>query len=196
MVINAAVFASGEGSNAENLFVHFANDPRIKFKIVVCNNEKAGVIKRAEQYRKTVQIISKAALENYTEQIIEFLKVEQVNLIILAGFLLKIPPAFIKAFPDQIINLHPSLLPKFGGKGMYGMNVHQAVIAAGETESGITVHYVNEEYDKGAIILQEKCTVLREDTAETLAKKIHTLEWKFLPLAVEQLIANKITLSL
>lgn len=196
MIINAAVFASGEGSNAENLFVHFANDPRIKFKIVVCNNEKAGVIKRAEQYRKTVQIISKAALENYTEQIIEFLKVEQVNLIILAGFLLKIPPAFIKAFPDQIINLHPSLLPKFGGKGMYGMNVHQAVIAAGETESGITVHYVNEEYDKGAIILQEKCTVLREDTAETLAKKIHTLEWKFLPLAVEQLIANKITLSL
>lgn len=196
MIINAAVFASGEGSNAENLFVHFANDPRIKFKIVVCNNEKAGVIKRAEQYRKTVQIISKAALENYTEQIIEFLKVEQVNLIILAGFLLKIPPAFIKAFPDQIINLHPSLLPKFGGKGMYGMNVHQAVIAAGETESGITVHYVNEEYDKGAIILQEKCTVLREDTAETLAKKIHTLEWKFLPLAVEQLIANKATLSL
>lgn len=196
MIINAAVFASGEGSNAENLFVHFANDPRIKFKIVVCNNEKAGVIKRAEQYRKTVQIISKAALENYTEQIIEFLKVEQVNLIILAGFLLKIPPAFIKAFPDQIINLHPSLLPKFGGKGMYGMNVHQAVIAAGETESGITVHYVNEEYDKGAIILQEKCTVLREDTAETLAKKIHSLEWKFLPLAVEQLIANKITLSL
>lgn len=191
MIINAAVFASGEGSNAENLFVHFANDPRIKFKIVVCNNEKAGVIKRAEQYRKTVQIISKAALENYTEQIIEFLKVEQVNLIILAGFLLKIPPAFVKAFPDQIINIHPSLLPKFGGKGMYGLNVHRAVIAAGETESGITIHYVNEEYDKGTIILQEKCTVLPEDTAETLAKKVHTLEWKYLPLAIEELIVNK-----
>lgn len=192
MIINAAVFASGEGSNAENLFIHFANDPRIKFKIVVCNNEQAGVIKRAEKYRKTVQIISKTALENYTGQIIEFLKVEQVNLIILAGFLLKIPPAFIKAFPDQIINLHPSLLPKFGGKGMYGINVHRAVIATGETETGITIHYVNEEYDKGRIILQEKCSVSSGDTAETLAAKVHALEWKFLPLAIEQLITDRI----
>jgi phosphoribosylglycinamide formyltransferase 1 len=191
MSIHAAVFASGEGTNAENLFRYFAEDTRIKFKIVVCNNDQAGVIERAEKYRKTVQIISKTALENYTEQIIEFLKVEKVELIILAGFLLKIPPAFVNAFPNQIINIHPSLLPKFGGKGMYGQHVHKAVIAAGEKESGITIHFVNEEYDKGAIILQAKCVVEKEDTPETLSAKVRALELEYLPKAIEQLLEKK-----
>ncbi len=191
MIINAAIFASGEGTNAENLFNYFANDTRIKFKIVVCNNENAGIIQRAEAHRKTVQLISKSALENYTEQIIEFLKVEQVNLIILAGFLLKIPPSFVKAFPNQIINIHPSLLPKFGGKGMYGINVHKAVIAAQETQSGITIHFVNEEYDKGEIILQETCVIDSSDTPEQLSQKVRALELKYLPLAIEQILGRK-----
>lgn len=187
-MIQAAIFASGEGSNAENLFKVFANDPRIKIKLVVTNRDNAGVIVRAEKYKKNVQIISKTALETYADRFIEFLKVEQIDLIILAGFLVKMPEAFIKAFPNKIINLHPSLLPKYGGKGMYGNHVHQAVIEHKEKESGITIHYVNEEYDKGAILLQAKCTVEATDTVESLAKKIQALEFEYLPKAVEMFL--------
>ncbi len=186
--MNAAIFASGEGTNAENLFNYFAGDPRIKIKLVVTNRDDAGVIARAEKHKKNVQIVSKAALENYTGQLIEFLKVEKIDLIILAGFLLKIPEAFIKAFPNRIINIHPALLPNYGGKGMYGMNVHKAVIAAGEKESGITIHFVNEEYDKGEIIIQQKVAIERGDTPEILAKKIQQLEFEYLPKAVETLL--------
>lgn len=187
-MINAAIFASGEGTNAENLFKHFASDSRIKIKLVVTNRDDAGVIARAEKYKKNVQIVSKAALENYTDQLIEFLNVEKIDLIILAGFLLKIPEKFIKAFPGRIINLHPALLPNYGGKGMYGMNVHTAVINNKDPESGITVHYVNEEYDKGEIILQARCAIDNNDTAETLAKKIQELEFEYLPKAVERFL--------
>jgi len=187
-MINAAIFASGEGTNAENLFNYFANDPRIKIKLVVTNRDDAGVVARAEKHKKNVQIVSKAALENYTDQLIEFLKVEKIDLIILAGFLLKIPEAFIKAFPDKIINLHPALLPKFGGKGMYGSHVHKAVIDQKETESGITVHFVNGEYDKGEIILQAKCAITPDDTHETLARKIQQLEFEYLPKAIEKFL--------
>lgn len=188
-MINAAIFASGEGTNAENLFKYFLNDTRIKIKLVVTNKEEAGIVARAAKYNKNVQIVSKAALENYTDQLIEFLKVEKIDLIILAGFLLKIPEKFIKAFPNKIINLHPSLLPKYGGKGMHGMHVHEAVIENKELESGITVHYVNEEYDKGEIILQAKCTVDANESAETLSKKIRLLEFEFLPKAVEKFLS-------
>lgn len=184
-MINAAIFASGEGTNAENLFQYFANDSRIKIKLVVTNKDTAGVIARAEKYKKNVQLISKSSLENYSEKFIEFLKVEKIDLIILAGFLVKIPDSFIKAFPNKIINIHPSLLPKYGGKGMHGSHVHEAVIANKETESGITVHYVNEEYDKGEIILQAKCTVEPNETPDSLSKKIRALEFEFLPKAVE-----------
>ncbi len=187
-MINAAIFASGEGTNAENIITHFTNDPRIKIKLVFTNKAEAGVIARAEKHKKNVQIISKASLTNYTDKIIEFLQAEKIDLIILAGFLLKIPEAFVKAFPNKIINIHPALLPKYGGKGMYGMNVHQAVIENKEKESGITIHFVNEEYDKGEIILQEKCTVDANDTAETLAKKIHGLEYTYFPKAIEKLL--------
>jgi len=184
-MINAAIFASGEGTNAENLFQYFLNDARIKIKLVVTNKEDAGVVARAEKYKKNVQIVSKAALENYSDQLIEFLQVEKIDLIILAGFLLKIPEKFIKAFPNKIINLHPALLPKHGGKGMYGMHVHKAVIENKETESGITIHFVNEEYDKGNIILQAKCKVDANETPESLSKKIQQLEFEYLPKAVE-----------
>ncbi len=188
-MINAAIFASGEGTNAENLFTYFANDPRIRIKLVITNKEEAGVVQRAEKHRKTVQIISKAALENYTEKIIEFLKVENIDLIVLAGFLLKIPEAFVKAFPGRIINLHPALLPKYGGKGMYGMHVHRAVIAAGEKESGITIHYVDEEYDHGDVIIQARCEVTKDDTPESLAAKVRELELEFLPKAIETFLS-------
>lgn len=187
-MINAAIFASGEGTNAENLFTYFANDPRIKIKLVVTNKDTAGIVARAEKHKKNVQIVSKAALENYTEQLIEFLQVEKIDLIILAGFLLKIPEAFIKAFPNKIINLHPALLPKYGGAGMYGMHVHKAVIENKEKESGITIHYVNEEYDKGEIILQATAEILETDTPEILAKKIQQLEFEHLPKAVERFL--------
>ncbi len=187
-MINAAIFASGEGTNAENLFNYFANDSRIKIKLLVTNRDDAGVIARAEKYKKNVQIISKSALENYSEKFIEFLKVEKIDLIILAGFLLKIPEAFVKAFPNKIINLHPALLPNYGGKGMYGMNVHRAVIANKETKSGITIHLVNEEYDKGEIILQATCEIENNETAESLSKKIQQLEFEYLPKAVERFL--------
>lgn len=185
---NIAIFASGEGTNAENLFNYFNNDKRVKFKLVVTNSDTAGVIERAEKYKKNVQIISKTALNEYTDKIIEFLKTENIDLIVLAGFLLKIPEAFVKAFPNQIINIHPSLLPKYGGKGMHGMNVHKAVIENKEIESGITIHYVNEEYDKGEVILQAKCEVSSEDTPETLSAKIRNLEFEYFPKAIEKII--------
>ncbi len=187
-MINIAVFASGEGTNAENLFTYFKNDTRVKFKLVLTNSSTAGVIARAEKHNKSVQLISKTSLNEYSEQLIDFLKVEKIDLIILAGFLLKIPESFVKAFPNKIINIHPSLLPKYGGKGMHGMNVHEAVIQHKEKESGITIHFVNEEYDKGEIILQQKCVVEENDTAQLLQNKIRKLELEFLPKAIELLI--------
>ncbi len=185
---NVAIFASGEGTNAENLFNYFMNDKRVKIKLVVTNSDKAGVIERAEKYKKNVQIISKSALYEYTSKIIEFLEGEKIDLIILAGFLLKIPEQFIKAFPNKIVNIHPALLPQYGGIGMYGMNVHKAVIENKESESGVTVHFVNEEYDKGEIILQAKCTIDVNETPESLAAKVRKLEFEYFPKAIEKII--------
>jgi len=185
-MINVAVFASGEGTNAENLFKYFANDPRVKIKVVITNRNNSGVIARAEKYRKNVHIVSKAAMENYTGQLIEFLKVEKIDLIVLAGFLLKIPDQFIKAFPNRIINIHPALLPKHGGKGMYGMNVHKAVLESGDTESGITIHYVDGHYDSGDVILQARCPIEPGETPESLSAKVRALEFEYLPKAIER----------
>ncbi len=187
---NVAIFASGEGTNAENLFNYFKNDTRIKIKLVVTNSDTAGVIAKAEAHKKTVQLISKTSLNEYSAQIIEFLKAENINLIVLAGFLLKIPADFIKAFPNQIINIHPSLLPKYGGKGMFGAHVHKAVVENKENESGITIHYVNEEYDNGAFILQQKCSLDESETAESLQQKIRKLELEYLPKAIEKIISE------
>ena len=184
-MINVAIFASGEGTNAENLFNYFANDSRIKIKLVVTNKDDAGIILRAAKYKKNVHILSKSALQNYSNQFIEFLKVEHIDLIVLAGFLLKIPIEFINAFPNKIINLHPSLLPKYGGKGMFGKYVHQAVIDNNEKQSGITIHFVNEEFYKGEIILQAVCEINLNETVETLTKKIQELEFEHFPKAIE-----------
>lgn len=187
-MVNVALFASGAGTNAENLITHFSTSKEVKIKLVVTNNAEAGIVKRAETHKKNIQIISKQALTSYTEQIIDFLQTEKVDLIVLAGFLLKIPEKLIRAFPSRIINIHPALLPKYGGKGMYGGHVHEAVIKAKEKESGITIHYVNEEYDKGAIILQSFCKVDADEMIETLEEKIRALEYFYFPKAVEKVI--------
>ena len=187
-MINIALFASGAGSNAENLIRYFSPSKEVKIKLVVSNKPEAGIVKRAELLKKNVQLISKEALNNYTEQIIDFLKTEQVDLIILAGFLLQIPVKLIDAFPERIINIHPSLLPKYGGKGMYGHRVHEAVLAAGEKESGISIHFVNEEYDKGAIILQASCRINETESPQSLAEKVHELEYFYFPRAIEKVI--------
>ncbi len=184
-MINVAIFASGSGTNAEGLIQYFASSKEVKIKLVVTNNPEAGVVKRAENHKKNIHIISKEALANYTDQIIDFLHTEKIDLIVLAGFLLKFPKKIILAFPQRIINIHPALLPRHGGKGMYGKRVHEAVLQAKEKESGITVHYVDEEYDHGEQILQAVCKVDENDTPITLAKKIHELEYFYFPKAVE-----------
>ena len=187
-MINIAVFASGEGTNAENLFRYFSNSTTVKIKLVVTNNEHAGIVKKAEIFRKNIQIISRQTLEKYPLQFVEFLKSEKVDLIVLAGFLLKVPKELISAFPSRILNIHPSLLPKFGGKGMYGINVHKAVLDAGEKESGISIHFVNEHYDEGEIFLQKSCQIDENETPDSLAEKIKKLEHDCFPLAVEQVV--------
>ena len=190
-MVRVALFASGNGSNVENIYKVFDGQTRIKFPLLVSNQEDARVVKRAELYKKNIQIISKRTLSEPTVYaFIDFLKQEQIDWIILAGFLLKIPSALIQAFPSRIINIHPSLLPRFGGQGMYGKRVHQAVLQQKETETGATVHFVNEEYDAGSIVLQKSCKVLPEDTVETLMERVRILEFELLPEAIWFLMLN------
>ncbi|GAB4205085.1 MAG: phosphoribosylglycinamide formyltransferase [Bacteroidia bacterium] len=187
MAVNISIWASGSGTNAENIILKFKNHPFIKVKMIVTNNPDAGVIQRAENLKKTVHIIPKNILFEKTDRVIELLQQEEIDLIVLAGFLLKVPEKIIHQFPNRIINIHPALLPKYGGKGFYGENVHKAVVANKEKESGITIHYVNEEYDEGQIIFQAKCPVYDKDTPDTLAQRIHQLEYEYYPMVIEQI---------
>lgn len=187
MAVNLSIWASGSGTNAENIILKFKNHPFIKIKMIITNNPNAGVIQRAEKLKKTVHIIPKNILYEKTDRIIELLNEENIHLIILAGFLLKLPEKIIEHYPHKIINIHPALLPKYGGKGFYGERVHQAVIKNKEKESGITIHYVNEEYDAGEIIMQVKCPVFENDTPHSLAERIHQLEYEYYPIAIEQI---------
>ena len=190
--MNIAIFASGNGSNAENIYHYFKkNNLPVTIALIVTNNANAYVIERAKKINVPVEIFSKKDFYEHPEKIIAQLKKYGIEYIVLAGFLLKIHPEIIRAYPNKIINIHPALLPKFGGKGMYGDNVHKAVIEAGETESGITIHYVNEEYDKGEIIAQYKTTVNELDTADTLAEKIHNLEYEFFPETLQKVFFNE-----
>lgn len=178
-----AIFASGKGSNAEKIIQYFDKEPLIEISLVVCNKPGAGVLEIASHGNiKTLIIEKQKFLES--NDYVQYLKNEGITHIILAGFLWKIPKNLIEAFPDRIINIHPALLPNFGGKGMYGDNVHQAVIASGEKESGITIHLVDEHYDHGKTVFQAKTEVLSIDTAETLAKKIHELEHQHYPKVI------------
>lgn len=187
MAVNLSIWASGSGTNAENIILKFKNHPFIKIKMIITNNPNAGVIQRAEKLKKTVHIIPKNILYEKTDRILELLNEENIHLIILAGFLLKLPEKIIEHYPHKIINIHPTLLPKYGGKGFYGERVHQAVIKNKEKESGITIHYVNEEYDAGEIIMQVKCPVFENDTPHSLAERIHQLEYEYYPIAIEQI---------
>ncbi len=181
------LFASGNGTNAENIIRYFQQkEKNISIAGVFTNNNNAGVIKRAGNLNITVSIFNK---EDMTSgKLLSQLIMINPDLIVLAGFMLKIPKSLILAFPSRIINIHPALLPLYGGKGMYGSHVHKAVIEAKEKESGITIHYVNEEYDAGDIIFQAKVPVLEEDSPETLAEKIHNLEYRYFPEIIEKLL--------
>lgn len=181
-----AVFASGAGSNAQKIIDYFRNHPEIKVSLILSNKPGAGVLKIAAVYNIPSFVIEKENFftgNAYTDE----LKNAGVDLIVLAGFLWKIPDALIKTYPGKIINIHPALLPKFGGKGMYGRHVHETVLQAKEKESGITIHYVDEHYDNGDIIYQAKCEVLENDTPETLALRIQALEHEYYPKVIEEI---------
>lgn len=187
-MIKLAIFASGSGSNAENIVNYFENNPDVCVDVIVSNKPDAYVHERAKKLKIDSVTFSKDDLYN-TEKIVDYLRHRQIDFIVLAGFLLKVPDNLLAAYPDKIVNIHPALLPKYGGKGMYGDNVHKAVVDAGEQESGITIHYVNENYDEGNIIFQAKCVVSPDDTFEDVAKKVHALEYLHFPKVIASLLA-------
>jgi phosphoribosylglycinamide formyltransferase-1 len=182
-----AIFASGSGSNAENINSWFLGSPLGKVALILTDNPNAYVLERA--MGMGVEAIVFSALDLKSGQVLSILQNRSIDMIVLAGFLRLIPADMVMAYRRRIINIHPALLPKFGGKGMYGDNVHKAVLAAGEAESGITIHYVNEHYDEGDIIFQAKCSVSKSDTAQTLAEKIHALEYAHYPRVLEELLS-------
>ena len=185
-----AIFASGTGSNAKKIIEHFEGNPYIKISLIVCNKPGAGVLAIAQEKGIDSLIIEKASFES-SDIYINELRSRGIGWIILAGFLWKIPATFIKEWPLTIVNIHPALLPKYGGKGMYGQKVHEAVIAAGEKESGISIHYVDEIYDHGKIIFQASCPIQAGETAGSLAQKIHSLEHQHFARIIEQEIKKQ-----
>lgn len=182
---NIAIFASGNGSNAENIINYFSSSHLAQVTLVLTDNPNAYVLQRADNLAIENKAFSRSEWKTATN-IMNFIRTRKINYIVLAGFLCLISSEIIKEFEGRIINIHPALLPKFGGKGMYGMNVHNAVIEAEEKKSGITIHHVNEHYDDGAIIAQYDVEVADDDSGETLAKKIHALEYKYFPKVIEQ----------
>jgi phosphoribosylglycinamide formyltransferase-1 len=186
---NLVIFASGAGSNAQNIINYYRENHRIKIALIVCNNPKAGVIDIAAKEKIPILMITKNEFlqTGYLQNIQEY----HPDLIILAGFLWKLPEVLIASFPQKIINIHPALLPAHGGKGMYGDRVHSAVISAKEKQSGITIHYVDEKYDNGKIIFQTKCSLDANETAESLAQKIHKLEHQYFPLVIDKLLKEE-----
>jgi phosphoribosylglycinamide formyltransferase 1 len=183
-----AIFASGAGSNAQKIIDYFRNSGKVKVSLIVCNNHQAGVLQIAAYENIPTVLIEKQVFVHtgYLEE----LRKKKIEFIVLAGFLWKIPMVLIEAFKNKIINIHPALLPSFGGKGMYGNAVHAAVLAAKEKQSGITIHYVDEKYDHGKIIFQSRCSVDENETIESLSKKIHRLEHLFYPEQIEKLLVN------
>ncbi|WP_111706924.1 phosphoribosylglycinamide formyltransferase [Lutibacter citreus] len=180
------ILASGSGSNAENIIKYFNNNESISVTQVLTNKKDAKVLERAKRLNISSGIFNREEFSK-SNVVLDILK-KKADYIILAGFLWKIPETIIEAFPNKIINIHPALLPKYGGKGMYGMHVHDAVVENKEKESGITIHFVNENYDEGAIVFQKKFEVLPSDSAEDVANKVHTLEYENFPKVIEQVI--------
>ncbi len=184
---NLAIFASGRGSNAEAIIRRFAQESDLEVAVIVTNNPKAGVIRLAEQHHIPVHVTHRS--EFFSQQsVLPHLKMYSVDWIALAGFLWLVPQQLIRAYPGRIVNIHPALLPKFGGQGMYGERVHQAVYAAGEKESGITIHYVDEHYDHGEVVLQYRIPILEGDTAEDIGRKVLDLEHKIYPSVIAKLM--------
>ena len=181
------IFASGSGTNAENIIRFFQKKENASVVLVLTNNPQAKVLDRCKTLAVSALSFNRVAFSK-TDDVLNILKASKPDLIVLAGFLWKMPETILNAFPNKIINIHPALLPKYGGKGMYGMHVHQAVVANNETETGITIHYVNENYDEGAVIFQAKCDVLPSDSANDVAAKIHELEMEHFPKVVEKLL--------
>lgn len=185
---NIAIFASGSGSNAQKIMEHFEHHSQINVALVVCNNPRAKVMERAQAFNIPVLLVNKPEFQS--DGMRESLAEYHIDFIVLAGFLWLIPTNLVQAYPNQIINIHPALLPKYGGKGMYGMHVHQAVVAAKEPKSGITIHFVNEHYDEGQIIAQFSCVLSETDTPEDVAQKIHILEHQNFSNIIEKVMLS------
>jgi phosphoribosylglycinamide formyltransferase-1 len=185
-----ALFASGDGSNAEKIILHFKNCDQILVSLVVSTKASAFVVERAKSHSIPSIILNRDQFTK-TENLLTELDKHHIDFIVLAGFLWLVPQYLLGAYPNSVINIHPALLPKYGGRGMYGMYIHRAVIDAKERESGITIHYVNEEYDEGKIIFQKSCTIDSNETPESLAEKIHYLEHKHFPEVIEHLLIPK-----
>jgi len=179
-----AIFASGGGTNAEAIIRHFKDHPLIKVALVLSNNPNALVLERAKKFAIPTRVFNK----NEFEWVADTLKEYKITHIVLAGFLWLIPTSLIKAFPNNIINIHPALLPKFGGKGMYGMKIHELVRTSNETETGITIHVINEKYDEGPILFQGRCEVSGTDSPQDIANKVHQLEYAHYPVIIEKWI--------
>ena len=190
-MIRIAIFASGSGTNAEAIIKHFEGNEQIQIARVLSNKESAGVLDRADRLGIPMGTFKKAELED--DSFLNVLKDDNIDFIVLAGFLLKIPPYLIKAFPEKIVNIHPALLPKYGGKGMYGHHVHEAVINNEEKESGITIHLVDEIYDNGRHLFQATVPVDSSDTPDSLAGKIHKLEHAHFPEVIDKYIRESFT---
>ncbi len=184
---NIVLFASGSGSNVENIIKYFEHKPQVSIACVLTNKRDAKVIDRCNKLKINCLYFNKTAFSK-SDCILKILEALQPDLIVLAGFLLKIPQSLVKKYPNKIINIHPSLLPKFGGKGMYGKYVHEAVKEQKEVETGITIHYVNEKYDDGAILFQAKTELLPADSVEVIAKKVGELEYAHFPEVIEKLL--------
>jgi phosphoribosylglycinamide formyltransferase-1 len=183
------IFASGSGSNAENIIRYFEKAVDVEVSLILTNNPKAKVLERAKNLGIASICFNRQAFSG-SSIVLDLLNTLDPDLIVLAGFLWKVPAAMVESFSNKIINIHPALLPKFGGKGMYGIHVHEAVVAHKESESGITIHYVNEHYDEGSIIFQAKCVVLSTDSATDVAKKIQKLEMTHFPKVIEDLLTS------
>jgi phosphoribosylglycinamide formyltransferase-1 len=182
-----AVFASGNGTNAEAIFNHFKNHPLIEVVGLLTNNPKAFVLDRAKNYSVPTLVFNRKIFYE-THEVLDWMKAKVVTHVALAGFMWHVPAYLTEAYPDKIINIHPALLPKYGGKGMYGSRVHEAVKSSGDQETGITIHLVNEVYDDGKILFQDRCSVEPDYTPNKIAEKVHTLEHKHYPVVIERWI--------
>jgi len=187
---NIAIFASGNGSNAQNIVEYFKDNKDVNIKLFLTNKKDAYVIERAKDLEIPCIVFTAKELRE-SNKIVDVLKEYSIDFIVLAGFLLRIPQNLIELFPNKIVNIHPALLPKYGGKGMYGDFVHQAVKEAGDAKTGITIHYVNEHYDEGQIVFQKEVELDSEDTPDRIAEKVHALEYAFFPKVIEDILYNK-----